>query len=84
VGKGTAGEEVNHLLRLSQRVLTFLRFPYAIYWAIDTCFRLKRKMISSWAVDPSIQDRWAYFTAWKDYGPFVKTLGEQKEVQPRI
>jgi hypothetical protein len=84
VGKGTAGEEVNRLLRLSQRVLTFLRFLYAIYWAIDACFRLKRKMISSWAADPSIQDGWAYFTAWKDYGPFVKTLGEQKEVQPHI
>ncbi|KAJ7803737.1 hypothetical protein B0H14DRAFT_3487098 [Mycena olivaceomarginata] len=56
------------------------RFLYAIYWAIDACFRLKRKMISSWAADPSIQDGWAYFTAWKDYGPFVKTLGEQKEM----
>ncbi|KAJ7805529.1 hypothetical protein B0H14DRAFT_2611299 [Mycena olivaceomarginata] len=56
------------------------RFLYAVYWAIDTCFRLKGKMISSWAKDPSIQDGWAYFTAWKDYGPFVKTLGEQKEM----
>jgi hypothetical protein len=65
-------------------VLTFLRFLYAVYWAIDACFRLKRKMISSWAADPSIQDGWAYFTAWKSYGPFVKTLGEQKEVRPRI
>ncbi|KAJ7873817.1 hypothetical protein B0H14DRAFT_2215648, partial [Mycena olivaceomarginata] len=56
------------------------RFLYAVYWAIDACFRLKRKMISSWAADPSIQDGWAYFTAWKSYGPFVKTLGEQKEM----
>ncbi|KAJ7729882.1 hypothetical protein B0H14DRAFT_3518187 [Mycena olivaceomarginata] len=56
------------------------RFLYAVYWAIDACFRLKRKMISSWAADPSIQDGWAYFTAWKSYGPFVKMLGEQKEM----
>ncbi|KAJ7862390.1 hypothetical protein B0H14DRAFT_3444766 [Mycena olivaceomarginata] len=56
------------------------RFLYAVYWAIDACFRLKGKMILSWAKDPSIQDGWAYFTAWKDYGPFVKTLGEQKEM----
>jgi hypothetical protein len=84
LGKGTAREEVGRLFRLLQRVLTFLRFLYTVYWAIDTCFRLKGKIISSWAKDPSIQDGWAYFTAWKDYSPFVKTLGEQKEVQPQI
>ncbi|KAJ7821085.1 hypothetical protein B0H14DRAFT_3089147 [Mycena olivaceomarginata] len=56
------------------------RFLYAVFWAFDACFRLKRKKISSWAVDPSIQDGWAYFTAWKEYGPFVSTLGEQTEM----
>ncbi|KAJ7776669.1 hypothetical protein B0H14DRAFT_3508251 [Mycena olivaceomarginata] len=56
------------------------RFLYAVFWAFDACFRLKRKKISSWAADPSIQDEWAYFTAWKEYGPFVSTLGEQTEM----
>jgi hypothetical protein len=40
---------------------------FALFWAFDTCFHLKRKKISSWAADPSIQDGWAYFTAWKKY-----------------
>ncbi|KAJ7324024.1 hypothetical protein DFH08DRAFT_711469, partial [Mycena albidolilacea] len=39
------------------------------------------KKISSWAADPSIQDGWAYFTAWKEYGPFGNILGEQTEVR---
>ncbi|KAJ7306264.1 hypothetical protein DFH08DRAFT_824713 [Mycena albidolilacea] len=56
------------------------RFLFAVFWAFDACFRLKRKKISSWAADPSIQDGWAYFTAWKEYGPFVNTLGEQTEM----
>ncbi|KAJ7694277.1 hypothetical protein B0H14DRAFT_3044225 [Mycena olivaceomarginata] len=56
------------------------RFLFAVFWAFDACFRLKRKKISSWAADPSIQDGWAYFTAWKEYGPFVSTLGEQTEM----
>ncbi|KAJ7866793.1 hypothetical protein B0H14DRAFT_3084182 [Mycena olivaceomarginata] len=40
------------------------RFLYTVYWAMDACFRLKGKNISSWSADPSIQDGWAYFTKW--------------------
>ncbi|KAJ7821082.1 hypothetical protein B0H14DRAFT_3471764 [Mycena olivaceomarginata] len=43
-------------------------------------FRLKRKKISSWLADPSIQDGWAYFTCSGPYMEFVETLGEQKEM----
>ncbi|KAJ7788499.1 hypothetical protein B0H14DRAFT_2398363, partial [Mycena olivaceomarginata] len=60
------------------------RFLYTVYWAMDACFRLKGKNISSWSVDPSIQDGWAYFTKWggsEGYGEFVKTLGQQQEVR---
>ncbi|KAF7361555.1 CxC2 domain-containing protein [Mycena sanguinolenta] len=56
------------------------RFLYAIFLAIDACFRLKRKKISSWAADPSLQDGWAYFVLSAAYTEFVKTLGEQKEM----
>ncbi|KAJ7817032.1 hypothetical protein B0H14DRAFT_2374230 [Mycena olivaceomarginata] len=59
------------------------RFLYTVYWAMDACFRLKGKNISSWSVDPSIQDGWAYFTKWggsEGYGEFVKTLGQQQEM----
>ncbi|KAJ7823335.1 hypothetical protein B0H14DRAFT_3088913 [Mycena olivaceomarginata] len=55
-------------------------FLYCIFLAIDACFRLKRKKISSWSADPSIQDGWAYFTRSGPYTEFVETLGEQKEM----
>jgi hypothetical protein len=51
---------------------------------MDACFRLKRKKISSWASDPSLQDGWAYFTAWKLYGPYTKTLEDQKEARTHL
>ncbi|KAF7343572.1 CxC2 domain-containing protein [Mycena sanguinolenta] len=57
-----------------------LRFLYAIFLAIDACFRLKRKKISSWAADPSIQDGWSYFVRSAPYAEFVEMLGEQKEM----
>jgi hypothetical protein len=61
--------------------LTYRRFLYTVFWAIDACFRLKRKKISSWLADPSIQDGWLYFVRWAGfYSEFVKTLGEQKKV----
>ncbi|KAF8146220.1 hypothetical protein K438DRAFT_1910745 [Mycena galopus ATCC 62051] len=56
------------------------RFLYALFLAIDACFRLKRKKISSWWTDPSIQDGWAYFVPSVPYMEFVKTLGDQKEM----
>ncbi|KAJ6448526.1 hypothetical protein C8R45DRAFT_947906 [Mycena sanguinolenta] len=57
-----------------------LRFLYTIFLAIDACFHLKRKKISSWAADPSLQDGWAYFVPSAAYTEFVGTLGEQKEM----
>ncbi|KAF7349558.1 CxC2 domain-containing protein [Mycena sanguinolenta] len=57
-----------------------MRFLYTIFLAIDACFRLKRKKISSWASDPSIQDGWFYFVPSAAYAEFVETLGEQKEM----
>ncbi|THU82586.1 hypothetical protein K435DRAFT_691219 [Dendrothele bispora CBS 962.96] len=32
-----------------------------MFISFDTCFRLKRKRISSWKRDPSLQDGWLYF-----------------------
>ncbi|KAJ7784055.1 hypothetical protein B0H14DRAFT_2630667 [Mycena olivaceomarginata] len=56
------------------------RFLFTIFFAIDACFRLKRKKISNWLTDPSIQDGWSYFVRSLEYMEFVKTLGEQKEM----
>jgi hypothetical protein len=60
------------------RLTLSARFLYMIFLAIDACFR--KKKISSWKADPSIQDGWAYFVRSLEYIEFVKTLGEQKEV----
>ncbi|KAJ7301216.1 hypothetical protein DFH08DRAFT_978997 [Mycena albidolilacea] len=57
-----------------------MQYLYAIFLAIDACFRLKRKKVSSWSADPSIQDGWAYFVRHLEYSEFVKLLGEQKEM----
>ncbi|KAF8141071.1 hypothetical protein K438DRAFT_1518039, partial [Mycena galopus ATCC 62051] len=56
------------------------RFLYALFLAIDACFHLKRKKVSSWAADPSIQDGWGYFVPSALYAKFVETLGDQKEM----
>ncbi|KAF7324231.1 CxC2 domain-containing protein [Mycena sanguinolenta] len=56
------------------------RFLYAIFLAVDACFRLKRKKISSWWADPSIQDGWAYFVPSQTYAEFVKGLADQNEM----
>ncbi|KAJ7903747.1 hypothetical protein B0H14DRAFT_3421928 [Mycena olivaceomarginata] len=63
-----------------EKVPVEMRFLYTIFLAIDACFRLKRKKISSWLADPSLQDGWAYFVRSFTYEDFVKTLGEQKEM----
>jgi hypothetical protein len=65
-------------------VLIAGRFLYTIFLAIDACFRLKRKKISSWLADPSLQDGWAYFVRSFTYEEFVKTLGDQKEVKAAV
>ncbi|KAJ7362217.1 hypothetical protein DFH08DRAFT_683113, partial [Mycena albidolilacea] len=57
-----------------------MRYLYTIFLVIDTCFCLKRNKISSWLVDPSLQDGWAYFVWSFTYKDFGKTLGEQKEM----
>jgi hypothetical protein len=67
-------------LLLAEEELIYCRFLFTIFFAIDACFRLKRKKISNWLADPSIQDGWSYFVRSLEYMEFVKTLGEQKEV----
>ncbi|KAJ7615463.1 hypothetical protein FB45DRAFT_1035452 [Roridomyces roridus] len=69
-----------NLTRELRSVLPEDRYLFTIFLAIDVCFRLKRKKVSSWAADPSIQDGWAYFVKSTEYMEYVKTLGDQKEM----
>jgi hypothetical protein len=51
-----------------------------MFLAFDACFRLKRKRISSWQQDPSLQDGLAYFVEHQPYMEWVKKMADQKEV----
>ncbi|KAK7441515.1 hypothetical protein VKT23_016505 [Stygiomarasmius scandens] len=57
-----------------------VKFIYTMFVAIDACFRLKRKRISSWARDPSLQDGWAYFVENGPYGEWIQKMKDQKEI----
>ncbi|KAF7331971.1 CxC2 domain-containing protein [Mycena kentingensis (nom. inval.)] len=60
-----------------------LRCPaclYTLYIAMDACFRLKRRLISSWARDPGLGTGWAYMIAPGPYLAYIESVGEQKEM----
>ncbi|THU93004.1 hypothetical protein K435DRAFT_671013, partial [Dendrothele bispora CBS 962.96] len=57
-----------------------LKFLYNFFLAIDACFRLKRRKISSWEKDPSLQDGWAYFVEHEPYKKWCGVMSEQKEM----
>ena len=57
------------------------RYLYVLRVAIDACFRLKRRDVSSEAQDPHMGSGWAY---WVKDGPFkelLKGYGDQAEVR---
>ncbi|KAK7461135.1 hypothetical protein VKT23_009062 [Stygiomarasmius scandens] len=51
-----------------------------MFLSFDACFQLKRKRISSWRRDPSLQDGWAYFVENGPYLEWVKRMKDQKEI----
>ncbi|KAJ7053250.1 hypothetical protein C8F01DRAFT_1260914 [Mycena amicta] len=53
---------------------------YVMFLAIDACFRLKRRMISSWKKDPGLGTGWAYFVEWEPYREYLLTVTDQKEM----
>ncbi|KAK7434254.1 hypothetical protein VKT23_010570 [Stygiomarasmius scandens] len=56
------------------------KFIYMMFIAINACFRLKRKRISTWKQDASLQDGWAYFVENGPYHEWVKKMKDQKEI----
>ncbi|THV01172.1 hypothetical protein K435DRAFT_818118 [Dendrothele bispora CBS 962.96] len=57
-----------------------IKFLYTMFLVFDACFRLKRKKISSWNRDPSLQDGWAYFVENGPYLDWCRKMAEQKEM----
>ncbi|KAJ8469822.1 hypothetical protein ONZ45_g16756 [Pleurotus djamor] len=56
------------------------RFLYTLYLALDACFRLKRRDVSSIVKDPGLGIDWAYFAEYEPFRKFVETVKDQKEM----
>ena len=61
--------------------MTQSRFLYHKFISIDACFCLKRRKILSEKNDPGLYTGLAYFVGQTDYQPWLKNVGEQKEVR---
>ncbi|KAJ7631946.1 hypothetical protein DFH06DRAFT_1337469 [Mycena polygramma] len=56
------------------------RFLYILFLAIDACFRLKRRLVSSEAKDPGLGTGLSYFTEDWPFRQFLLTVTDQKEM----
>ncbi|KAJ7353487.1 hypothetical protein DFH08DRAFT_805034 [Mycena albidolilacea] len=56
------------------------QFLYIFIVAIDACFRLKRRLVSSWLKDPSLWPGWSYLLEQEPYRQFLLTVTDQKEM----
>ncbi|KAJ7797560.1 hypothetical protein B0H14DRAFT_3493624 [Mycena olivaceomarginata] len=56
------------------------QFLYIFIIAIDACFRLKRRLVSSWLKDPSLGSGWSYLLEQEPYRQYLLTVTDQKEM----
>ncbi|KAK7013942.1 CxC2 domain-containing protein [Favolaschia claudopus] len=56
------------------------RFIYVMFLALDACFRLKRRLVSSDLRDPGLGTGWAYFVEPGPYREFLLTVTDQEEM----
>ncbi|KAF8215246.1 hypothetical protein K438DRAFT_1955238 [Mycena galopus ATCC 62051] len=56
------------------------RFLYILFLALDACFRLKWRMVSSKLKDPSLGPGMAYMVETQPYRAFLRTKTDQKEM----
>lgn len=62
-------------------LIIFIRWKYALFLAIDANFRLKRKLVSSDNVDPSLNAGSCYFVEENAYKQYLSERGcEPQEV----
>lgn len=55
-----------------------------MFIAIDACFRLKRKLVSSVLKDPYLAPGWAYFVEQEAYRKYLLTVTDQDEVHHQL
>ncbi|KAJ6534555.1 hypothetical protein B0H10DRAFT_1859269, partial [Mycena sp. CBHHK59/15] len=60
--------------------LNVRRFLYILFLALDACFRLKRRMVSSELKDPALGSGWAYMVESRAYRQYLLSVTDQKEV----
>ncbi|KAK7024189.1 hypothetical protein VNI00_016497 [Paramarasmius palmivorus] len=58
---------------------TVNQFKYTMFLAVDACFRLKRKLVSSEDTDPALGSGWAYMVEDKPYRQYL--LEKTNEVE---
>ncbi|KAJ7047950.1 hypothetical protein C8F04DRAFT_1172413 [Mycena alexandri] len=56
------------------------QFLYILFLALDACFRLKRRMVSSEIKDPGLGTGWVYVLENAPYRHFLQTVTDQKEM----
>ncbi|KAJ7711574.1 hypothetical protein B0H16DRAFT_1343629 [Mycena metata] len=56
------------------------KFLYILFLAIDACFRLKRRLVSSVTKDPALGSGWAYFMEDAPYRKYLLSVTDQKEM----
>ncbi|KAJ7194873.1 hypothetical protein GGX14DRAFT_333182, partial [Mycena pura] len=56
------------------------RCRYVLFLALDACFRLKRRMVSSQLKDPGLGTGWAYMVEWAPYREYLLTVTDQEEM----
>ncbi|KAF8139157.1 hypothetical protein K438DRAFT_2118931 [Mycena galopus ATCC 62051] len=56
------------------------QFLYIMFLAIDACFRLKRRMVSSELKDPSLGPGWSYMVETTAYCSFLLSITNQQEM----
>jgi hypothetical protein len=56
------------------------RFLYVLILALDACFRLKRRIVSSEKKDPGLGTGWGYFVEDEPYRKYLLTVTDQDEV----
>ncbi|KAJ7659741.1 hypothetical protein DFH06DRAFT_1326762 [Mycena polygramma] len=56
------------------------RFLYTLFLAMDACFRLKRRLVSSELKDPDLGPGWAYLLNTMPYHEYLRSMTDQKEI----
>ncbi|KAJ7029081.1 hypothetical protein C8F04DRAFT_1188013 [Mycena alexandri] len=56
------------------------KFLYFLFVALDACFRLKRRMVSSELRDPGLGTGWAYFVEQEPYRAYLLTRTNETEM----